>query len=138
MKTIEIQSVEQVEDVLVAKVAVKDGTTELFGRAFRARSKSELDATLLNLLNEVNRIPDEISKVTVGEWTPPTPPEPEPPKEKTAEELKQEAISAKEQALAEAVEEAKRKREIEELALTDANVATKLAELEGAKTTTKK
>lgn len=71
MKEINIQKVEQVDDVMVATIAVMDGTTEVFGRTLRARSKAELDGTLGNLLSEVNRIPDEIAKVTIGKWTPP-------------------------------------------------------------------
>lgn len=134
MRTIKIQEVKRKDDVMVATVAVMEGETELFGRPLTARSKQELDGTIANLYREVNKIDEEIAKVEIGTWTPPTPeptPEPVPP---TAEELKAKEISAKEMELQEEIERAKREREVAELAQADAGVASKLAELEALKT----
>jgi hypothetical protein len=130
MKTIEIQKREVVDDRILVTVAVKEGSKELFGRTLAVRSERELNGTLANLLNERTNVEVEAEKIVVGKWTPPTPQTIEERTPPTAEELKAQEISAKEQELQEEIERAKREREVAELAQSDAGVQSKLAELE--------
>lgn len=135
MKEIFIQDVKQVDDVMVATIAVKEegSKEELFGKPLRARSFTELENTLTNLRNEVNKIPGEIAKVKLGKWTPPTPaPVVETPAP-TAEELEAQAISAKEMELQTLVEQVKKEKELNEIALENASVKAKLDELNALK-----
>jgi hypothetical protein len=139
MKTITIDNKEIIDTRIRVTYTVHDEEVQLFAGQITVRSEDELNRTLEGILNERTRVETEAEKIKLGEWSPKEPepvPEPVPPRELTAEEIKQRNITAKEEELRQAIEEARRQKEIRELAAIDENVAAKVDELEAVKTLT--
>jgi len=88
-----------------------------------------MERTVLSISDRLNALENTIEVANERPIMPerPVKPEPVPP---TAEELKIQEISQKEQELREEVARAKREKEVAEIAETDTKVAEKLAELE--------
>jgi hypothetical protein len=129
-----VQSRERVEDRIRITVAVMDGTTELFGRAFEGRTANELKGTLANFQAILSNLEDELEAVPLGEFTAPQPEPVSAPVEPTPEELKAQEIATLEAELQAEVERVKREREIAAIALENEAVAAKVTELEALKT----
>lgn len=107
-------------------VDVKDGANEIMSKVVEARSKSELDSTLANILALANQVETDFAAITEGEWTPAPKATPEPT---TQESL----IQTAEMELYTAVETAKREKEVADMAAVDTDVKAKLDALKALK-----
>lgn len=66
-----IQTKNQIEDRINVTVAVVDGETELFGRAFQGRDWKSIESQIDQLEKNLSAVAVELDKVPLGEFVPP-------------------------------------------------------------------
>jgi len=124
---IRIESVQKIEDKIKAVVAVFDSEEKLYSRHYTVRTKSELDKELANLEYWLSQRDVEIAQIITGKWT-------KPKHEvihtkQTPEQIKAQAIDQAQYDVDEALERARKDKEVIELAKTDTHLADKLQAL---------
>ena len=128
MKTIHLRNLNNLGDKFAFTADVMEGSEVVASYSDTARSLVELEATLTNLKERTittEKVQADFATLTEGEYIFPTP-------ELviiSAEEVFRQEQSQKEQQLREAVDKAEWNKKVTELALTNADVATKLEAL---------
>lgn len=128
---IRIESKVEYQDKISVAVGVYNADEKLFDRNYTVRTWSELNTELANLEYYLAERDTEIAKITTGKWTKPPHEVIENPL--TPEEIKARAIGQAQWELDEAVEQARRNKEVAELAQFDDSLAEKLQALQDLK-----